>query len=200
MSRHGLSEILMAAVFLAALPAAAQTDDAARQDASVQALGSFSKTTTHHGVAHSTTDSGGILVSYRYFFSKHHGVEGDYAYTLDTQRYELSAGGFGVRTNAHEISGAYVFRMPLGKVTPFALSGVSALVLDPKDFRGASTQARAAFLYGAGADINLANGLFVRAQYRGQVYNSPTFDLPGLSGHDRVSHQAEPSLGIGFRF
>ena len=201
MFQKGLSVILIAGLALVALPAAAQTDDFARQDVAVQAMGSFSKTTTHNGVDHSTSDSGGVLVSYRYFFSKHHGVEGDYAYTLDTQRYALSTGSLGVRTNSHEVSGAYVFRAaPLGKITPFALAGVSALVFDPKEFAGASKQTRAGFLYGVGADVNLTHGLFVRAQYRGQVYNSPTYDLPALSGHDRITHRAEPSLGIGFRF
>ena len=33
-----------------------------------------------------------------------------------------------MKTNSHEISGAYVFRTPFGKITPFALAGVGALV------------------------------------------------------------------------
>lgn len=73
-------------------------------------------------------------------------------------------------------------------------------MFDPKNFAGASTQARAAFVYGAGADINMSKRLFMRAEYRGLVYNSPTFGLPGLAGTDRVTHKAEPTVGIGFRF
>jgi opacity protein-like surface antigen len=90
--------------------------------------------------------------------------------------------------------------MPFGKVTPFALAGAGALVFNPKDFRGASTQARAAFVYGAGADINLTNHLFMRAEYRGFVYNSPTYDMAALNRLDRVTHRAEPSIGFGYRF
>jgi opacity protein-like surface antigen len=90
--------------------------------------------------------------------------------------------------------------MPLKHFTPFLLAGASGIVFDPKDFVGASTQARAAFVYGGGADFNVGSHVFVRAEYRGLVYNSPTYDLPGLNGADRISHRAEPSVGFGYRF
>jgi hypothetical protein len=60
----------------------------------------------------------------------------------------------GIKAYAHEVSGAYVFRLPRHSFTPLALAGVGALVFGPKDFAGASTQTRAAFVYGAGADFN----------------------------------------------
>jgi opacity protein-like surface antigen len=93
-----------------------------------------------------------------------------------------------------------VFRLPRRSFTPFALAGAGALVFDPKDFSGASTQTRAAFVYGAGADFNFSPHVFLRAEYRGFVYNSPTFDLPAASRLDRVIHRAEPSVGFGYRF
>lgn len=148
--------------------------------------------------AGSLREAGGVLGAYRFFFSRHHGVEADYGYALNTQNYGACA--LGVNTNTHEISGAYVFRMPFGKVTPFALAGVSTLVFNPSDFAGASTQTRAGFVYGAGADINLTHHVFMRAQCRGFVHNSPTYDLPALGGLDRVTHRAEPSVGFGYRF
>jgi len=112
----------------------------------------------------------------------------------------LSSGPLGVNSHSHELTAAYVFRYPLKKVTPFALAGVGSLVFDPKDAPGADTQARAAFVYGAGADVNLTQRLFLRAEYRGLVYNSPTFDLAPLNSLDRLSHRAEPSIGFGYRF
>lgn len=199
MFRKSLMTILMAGAASIALPTYAQ-EEAARQDAAVQAFGSFVTTTSHNGIDNGATNSGGVLATYRYFFSKHHGIEGNYGYALNTQNYASASGVFGVRTNSHEASGAYVFRVPFGKVTPFALAGVGALVFDPKDFAGASTQTRAAFVYGAGADLNLTNHIFMRAQYRGFVYNSPTYDLPVLAGLDRTTHRAEPSIGFGYRF
>jgi opacity protein-like surface antigen len=90
--------------------------------------------------------------------------------------------------------------MPMRRFTPFVLAGAGGLVFDPKDFTGASSQARAAFVYGGGADINLSQHVYVRAEYRGFVYNSPTYDLSSLAGSDRITHRAEPSLGFGYRF
>ena len=200
MFRKSLLTMLTAGVAFVAVPAYAQSDEAGRQSVSVQALGSFVKNTTHDGVENKASKSGGVLASYRLFFSKHHGVEANYGYTLNTQRYTSATSAFGARTNSHEVSGAYVFRMPFGKVTPFALAGAGALVFSPKDLRGVNSQTRASFVYGGGADVNLSHHIFMRAQYRGFIYNSPTYDLPQLSGLDRVTHRAEPSIGFGYKF
>lgn len=200
MFQKGLLTMLVTGVAFIAGPAYAQSEEGERQNVAVQAFGSFVTSTTNNGIDNSATNSGGVLATYRYFFSTHHGVEANYGYALNTQSYASPAGTLGVKTNSHEVSGAYVFRMPFGKVTPFALAGVGALVFDPTDFTGASTQTRAAFVYGAGADLNLSSHIFMRAQYRGFVYNSPTYDLPALAGLDRVTHRAEPSIGFGYRF
>ena len=185
-------------VGLAALPALAQ--ESGRSEVTVQAFGSFVKSTTQDGVQQSATDSGGVLASYRFFFSKSHGVEVNYGYSLNTQSYGLSGGPLGVKSNQHEVTAAYVYRHALRKFTPFVEAGVGGLVFDPTDTPGASTQARAAFVYGGGADFNITNRFFVRAEYRGLVYNTPTFDLAPAVGADRVTHRAEPSIGFGYRF
>ena len=187
--------VLVAGFASAAVPAFAQENS--RQDVAVQAFGSFVSSTTQNGIQNSANNNAGVLGTYRFFFSTHHGVEADYGYGQNTQNY---TGMPGVETHTHEISGAYVFRMPMHKLTPFALAGVSALVFDPKNFAGASSQTRAGFVYGAGADFNLTSHVFVRAEYRGFVYNSPTYDVPQLAGMDRVTHRAEPSVGFGYRF
>src|SRR5947208_13307971 len=138
---------------LAALPAFSQEDG--RSDATVQALGSFVKTTTENGVPQNATNSGGVLASYRFFFSNSHGVEVNYGYSLNTQSYGLAAGTLGVKANQHEVTAAYVYRHPLRHFTPFVEAGVGGLVFDPTDAPGATTQARAAFVYGGGADFNI---------------------------------------------
>lgn len=191
---------LVSGIVSVAVPAFSQSENPGSNEVAVQAFGSFVTSTTQNGIENQATDSGGVLASYRYFFSRHHGVEANYGYALNTQNYISGTGVSGVQTNSHEVSAAYVFRVPLRNFTPFALAGAGALVFDPSDFVGASSQTRAAFVYGAGADINLSRRLFVRAEYRGFVYNSPTYDLPLLSGLDRVTHRAEPSVGFGYRF
>jgi len=85
---------VLAAAGLLALPAFSQ-ETPGRQEASVQAFGSFVKSTTDNGVQHSATNSGGILGSYRFFFDNHSGVELNYGYSLNTQTYALASGTTG---------------------------------------------------------------------------------------------------------
>jgi outer membrane immunogenic protein len=194
---NSFAKILLGGV-LAALPAFSQ--EAGRSEATVQVFGSFVKSTTDNGVQQGATNSGGVLASYRFFFSNSHGVEVNYGYSLNTQTFGLATGPLGVRSNQHEVTAAYVYRHPLRPFTPFVEAGVGSLVFNPTDANGASTQARAAFVYGGGADFNVTTRLFVRAEYRGLVYSSPTFDLTPALGTDRVTHRAEPSIGFGYRF
>jgi outer membrane immunogenic protein len=183
---------------LAALPALAQ--EAGRSEVSVQAIGSFVKSTTDDGVRQGATDSGGVLANYRFFFTNNSGVEVNYGYSLNTQTYGSPTGPLGVKAHQDEVTAAYVYRHPLRHFTPFAEAGVGGLIFDPKDAPGASTQTRAAFVYGAGADFSLTKRVFLRAEYRGLVYDSPTFGLSDTLGPDRVTHRAEPSVGFGYRF
>jgi outer membrane immunogenic protein len=183
---------------LAALPAFSQ--EGGRSDAAVQAFGSFVKTTTDNGVQQGATNSGGVLASYRFFFSNSQGVEVNYGYSLNTQTYGLATGPLGVKSNQHEVTAAYVYRHALRHFTPFVEAGVGGLVFAPTGAPAASTQTRAAFVYGGGGDFNITKRVFVRAEYRGLVYNSPTFDLAPALGTDRVTHRAEPSIGFGYRF
>ncbi len=184
----------------AALSAFSQSENPQKNEVSVQALGSFVKSTTENGIENTATNSGGVLGSYRYFFNAHNGVEADYGYSLNTQTYGSASEVVGVKSYSHEISAAYVFRVPMRTFTPFVLAGAGGLIFDPKDLVGASSQARAAFIYGGGADFNLSRHVYVGAEYRGFVYNSPTYGLTALAGADRITHRAEPSLGFGYRF
>src|SRR5262245_49547796 len=111
---------LAAGIASVALPAFSQSETSGHEVA-VQAFGSFVTGTTQNGVENKATNSGGVLGAYRYFFSAHHGVEANYGYALNTQSYGSAAETQGVKTYSHEVSGAYVFRLPVGKATPFAL-------------------------------------------------------------------------------
>jgi opacity protein-like surface antigen len=174
----------------------AQEDYAAyKGEVSVQGLGAFVKQTTQDGVTQNATNSGGVLATGRFWFSRRNGVEANYAWNRQTETYNL----FGVENNTHEISAAYIFRMPMKRWSPFVLGGAGALVFDPANSTVAR-QARAALVYGGGADINLTDRFFIRGEYRGLVYNSPTYDLAQLCGFDRVTHRAETSAGFGWRF
>jgi opacity protein-like surface antigen len=198
MSKRNSFLTLFAAAVIVGVPAYSQEDY--RSEVTVQGMGSFTKETTQSGIKQDATNTGGILAAYRFYFTRHIGAEINYGYTLNTQKYYLSSGTTGINSYSHETTGALVYRVPFKRFSVFALAGAGAIVFNPKDLRGIDYQARAAFVYGGGADYNLTSRLFLRAECRGLVYNSPTYNIAGLAGTDRTTHRAEPSIGLGFRF
>jgi opacity protein-like surface antigen len=185
---------------LASLPAVAQENAPDKSEISFEASPPLVANTNANGVQQSSSINYGFLAGYRYFFNKHSGVELSYGYSRDTQTYGLANGSVGVKNNSDEVLAAYVFRFQAKHWTPFLLAGAGGLVFDPRTVAGASTQARLGFQYGGGADFNLKKRIFVRAEYRGVFYNSPTFNMTGLNGLDRFTHRAEPSIGFGYKF
>jgi opacity protein-like surface antigen len=197
--RISLAGILTGSL-LACLPAFAQSEEGGKSEVSAQFFGTFVHTTTQNGIGQSNSDSGGFLATYRFLFTAHQGVEANYGYSRSTVAYNFAIGSSNVNANQHEWTGAYVFRIPMQRMTPFVEAGVGGLSFVTRNAPGASDQTRAAFVYGAGADLTLTHHVFVRAQYRGFVYDSPTFNLAANLGADRVTHLAEPSIGLGVKF
>ena len=183
---------------LAAVPVFGQ--EGYRSDVSVQFMGSFVRETTKDGVTQSASKSGGLLVSYRHFAGGHHGFELSYGDTTNTQRYERSSGIGEMSTHSRELTAAYVFRVPFRRWSAFGLAGAADLVFQPRDAPNRQNQPRAAFVYGGGVDVDITKRMFFRAEYRGLVYESPTWNIPALAGLNRVTQRAEPSAGFGIRF
>ena len=197
--RKGFAALALG-VSLLCSPAFSQEERVGRSEVSVQMFGTFTKSTVQDGITQASRNSGGILASYRFFFTSHHGIEVNYGASRSTESYNVATGLEGINANEHEMTAVYVFRMPMGRISPFVEAGGGALVFDPRNFAGASTQARDTLVYGVGADYNLTKRIFLRAEYRGLIYNSPTFGTAGLVGTGRDTHRAEPSIGFGCRF
>jgi len=185
---------------LVSLPAFGQEEPMSKADISIEASLPFVRNTNTDGAQQSASVNYGVLGSYRFFFNRHSGVELSYGYTRNTQTYSLDSGSMGVKNNSDELFAAYVFRFPAKRWSPFVLAGAGALIFDPNAVAGTTTQTRLGYLYGGGADFNLKHRIFMRTEYRGVFYDSPTFSLGGLSGLDRFTHRAEPSVGFGYKF
>ncbi|HEY3132607.1 MAG TPA: outer membrane beta-barrel protein, partial [Acidobacteriota bacterium] len=157
------------------------------------------------GIRQKATDTGGFLVGYRYNLNRWFAAEAKYGFVRNTQQYSVPLGIAGIQTNVNQYTGGIVFKVPSPvrfKINPYLLAGGGALVFSPTDnslITGADTQAKGAFVYGGGADYALSNHFSLRAEYRGLVYKSPDFGLSALNT-DAVTHTAQPSAGIVFRF
>jgi outer membrane immunogenic protein len=187
---------------LSAATASAQVEDPSR--ISIQGIGLFTKNSDANGIRQEATKSSGFLAGYSYQFNKWAGVEGNYGFSRNTQNYLASAGTTGVQSDIHQFTGAFVAHINVhnDKVQPYALAGSGALVFDPTENNivgGAQRQARATFLYGGGVYLGLTHNVGIRAEYRGYVYKTPDFDISSLN-LDKVTHLAQPSAGLYFRF
>lgn len=197
-----LAVVIVCAVALTSVGAVAQ--EIIRSEVSLEGTGFFTNNSSGNGVLDRATNTGGLLVGYRYNFNRWFAVEANYGYDRNTQMY------FGntlarVQSDIHQFTGSAVVKLPgLGRFQPYALAGGGALVFDPTGgtggmFAGANQETRGTFLYGLGADYVLARHLSLRAEYRGLVYKAPDFNLAGLNT-DSWTNISQPSAGIVFRF
>jgi opacity protein-like surface antigen len=175
-----------------------------RSEVSVQGTGFFTKDASGNGIQDKATETGGLLIGYRYNITRWLAAEANYGYDRNTQSYIGSTSGR-VQSNIHQITGSAVVRLPrFARVQPYALVGGGGLLFDPTNnaggtFAGATSEAKGAFLYGGGADYAFTRHLSLRAEFRGFVYKAPNFNLASLKT-DTWTHIAQPSAGIVYRF
>jgi outer membrane immunogenic protein len=175
-----------------------------RSEVSVQGTGFFTKDSNGNGIKNTATETGGLLVGYRYNITRWLAAEANYGYDRNTQSY-IGAASAHVQSNIHQITGSAVVKLPVfARIAPYVLAGGGGLIFDPTDnsggtFAGATSQARGTFLYGGGADYAFTRHLSLRAEYRGFVYKAPNFNQAGLNT-DTWTHIAQPSAGMVFRF
>lgn len=197
--------IMIAVVFL--LLTVGATAQEARSEISLQGTGLFTKDATGRGTTQRGTENGGLLVGYRYHFNRWLAAEGVYGYGRNTQQFFAPAGLSRIQANIHEATGGLVVNLPAParfRFHPYVLAEGGSLVFDPTgsafgSVDGAQRQSAGVFVYGGGADFPVVKHVSLRAEYRGLVYNAPDFGLSNLST-DRVTHAAQPSAGIVFRF
>ena len=178
-----------------------------RSEIGLQGTGFFTKDTSGQGTTQRSTNTGGFLVSYRYNFNRWLAGEALYGYDRNTQSYFAPAGLSRIQANVHQATGGFVVRVPAParfKISPYVLAEGGALVFDPTNnafgtIAGAQRQATGVFAYGGGADFPIVKHVALRAEYRGLVYHAPDFGLASLKT-DTITHTAQPSAGIVFKF
>src|SRR5271169_1265023 len=175
-----------------------------RNEVSVEGTGFFTKDSTGNGISRTTTNTGGLEVGYRYHINRWFSAEANYVFDRNTQKYFADAGQNRVQADVHGVTADVVVNLPLhiGKFSPYALAGGGRLIFHPTGngvVPGAGTQAKGAFLYGAGADYVLTRHFSLRAEYRGFLNKDPDFGLQSLKTGS-WTHTAQPSAGFVYRF
>ena len=206
MKWSNLTAGLAAALLVSGIVAHAQELTLHSQELTVQGSGVFTKDSNSNGINQHTDNSPGILLNYRYFFTRSLAVEASYGWSRHTSQRTNSFGVRDLESNVHQASGALVFKLPwtVARLHPFALSGAAALSFHPSHksgsyIPGATKETKPAFMYGGGADYYFNRHLLARFEYRGFVYGRPDFGLNSLHTGATV-HTAQPSIGFGVRF
>ena len=203
-----LRQNMLVAILFAALlcTSASMAQELPRHEVSVQGTGFITKDSDGNGIRQHTTDSGGLLASYRFRFNRWLAADGSYGYTRNTLQNFTSAGAFNVQADMHQTTGALVVTSPrkIASLSPYALAGVGALTFDPTGKQGgfvlgADRQTKAAFVYGGGVDFDITRRFALRVEYRGLIYKRPDFGLATLNANT-TAHTAQPSAGVVIRF
>lgn len=192
-------------LLLSSLAAAAQDG---RFTLSLNAAGLIHKQSQNEFVTLTSTDSVGFLGSIQYKFAPHSSFELSYGRSHNSEKYDQSPLLYRVKSDITEVSLAYVYTTTYHeKYHPFLLAGAAALTFGPSDTLvndvstplGAVRQTQPAILYGGGVDYPFYSHFALRLQYRGLIYQPPSYKLNrfSISGH---THVAEPSIGVTFTF
>ena len=179
-----------------------------RNEISFQGTGFFTKDTNTTGFSRTSTQSGGLLVGYKYRLNGWFALETNYGFTKNTQKYFTSSTNSRVQSDIHQATIDATLNLPfaIGKLAPYVLGGAGALVFHPTGARygsvaGTSNDARGAFLYGGGVNyaVPFIRNVSLLAEYRGFVYKDADFGLSRLH-RNTWTHSAQPSAGFVYRF
>lgn len=155
--------------------------------------------------AQSTTDSAGVLIDARYDFGRHSAVGAAITISRASELFWDDTGAPSrIKNNNEEIIGTYIFRLPYNEfVKPYAMFGGGMVRFAPVSGYSANgtpeTQMKAAFAYGFGTDIRVAEHWALRMQYRGLLRKEANFKLATTSGNGNSGSNSGTGFGTGLK-
>lgn len=191
--------------FLSCGIAAAQADPTAlikpSSQITVQGGGIFTRAVTDSGVRYKPTSAGSFGAGYRFYVIRWLGVEGDFDYFRNSQKYTTSTLTYAQKTNVAAVSGGAVFNIPnpmTKKFESFFMVGGGALIFHPEG-TDSNFETKNAIVFGGGIDVPVSRHLALRAQSKTFLYKAPDFGLTELKVN-KFSQAMIPSAGIVYKF
>ena len=198
-----MRKMLLLFLLLPFMAVASQAQES-RQDASFSVGGIFPPFITGNDVQQTGTYGLSGLVSYRYMLTPRSGLELNYQYTQNAQKYYTSFNNISVHDRMQEISGAYVLNQTFKNWNPFLEAGPAAFLFTPLDDATTKTldakgQTILGAMYGGGVAYELSPSFDIRAEYRGLLMKTPNFGL-GPQKTGRFYNVYNPVIGIAYHF
>lgn len=190
------------------LSAVAGYTQESRQDVSLSASGIFAPQVNGNAVRQTTTTALGALASYRYLLTPRSGLEANYGFAQNSQKYSISSLQNGrIHSRQQEVSAAYVYNRSYHNFNPFIEAGVGAMIFSPLRDYGSNQldvkrQTNIGALFGGGVAYEISPSFDIRAEYRGFVVKSPDFSC--CSGNNFKTNvytvYSSPSIGVAYHF
>jgi outer membrane immunogenic protein len=198
-----MKKTLLLFLLLPFMAVASQAQES-RQDISLSVTGLFPPFITGNDVQQTGTYGLGGLVSYRYMLTPRSGLEVNYQYAQNAQKYYTSFNNVRVHDRMQEFSAAYVLNQTFKNWNPFLEAGPGGFIFTPLD--DASTtqldvkqQTILGAMYGGGVAYEISPSWDIRAEYRGLLMKTPNFGLtPQKTG--RFYNVYNPVVGIAYHF
>jgi outer membrane immunogenic protein len=201
---------MMKTIFLGALmlTAAAGYAQESRQDVSISGMALLPpQVNGSGGVYESPSFTGGVVASYRYLLTPHSGLELNYSFAQNTMYFQCCGNSTynPIHVRQQEGSAEYVFGLTFKNYNPFIEAGVGGFFFTPI-LNGTYTldskqQVEIGGVYGAGVAYEVSPSFDVRLEYRGAVFKTPDFKLPGNRFEtNRFEAISMPTIGIAYHF
>ena len=201
-----MKKSLLAFLLLLPLTAVSAFAQESRQDISVSGSGIIPPFASGNAVQlHASVGYGG-LISYRYLLTPHGGLEVNYQYNQNEQHFIIPSGSYHIHDRFQEISGAYVYSFNFKNLNPFIEGGAAGFIFSPIDDSRTNTfgigrNTNVGALYGAGIAYEISPSFDIRAEYRGLLMKTPTFNYQSNDFRTNVYYNIyDPVVGIAYHF
>ena len=179
-----------------------------RQDASVSLIGVTAPDVYGLSVhPMHTTNTGGVLGSYRYMLTPRSALELNYSFLQNSDRYGNPSFGVNklyVHSRQQEISGAYVYSRNYKNYNPFLEVGVGGIIFSPiKDFGtqvlSLKQNTNIGALFGGGVAYEISPSFDIRVEYRAFLLKAPDFGYANFKTN-RYEVLSMPAVGVAYHF
>jgi len=187
-----------------------QTVPAAKEKFDVGAAGLYQVTNQSNGnsIKEDTTESGGVLVSFRQPYRPWLGYEADLSYTKFYEAY--NKGIVKVESNVTDLSFSYLLQSPvIYGVQPYLTLGGGIILFSPISGtltnlnqtvpKSLPSQLLPEFTYSFGLKLPLFSRFGVNGGLRGLKYKTPDFHQVSIDTR-RLRTTLQPNLGLYYRF
>jgi opacity protein-like surface antigen len=194
--------ILLGVLALSATAAYAQES---RQDISISGLDLIGPTVHGNGIKLYPTNTGGVLLSYRYLLTPRSALEANYSFLQNTNYFNdpsASRSNFSVHTRQQEFTAGYVYGLTFKNFNPFVEAGVGGVFFTPiqegTTTLDAGSNTRIAAMVGGGLAYEISPSFDIRLQYHGLIYKAPQFI--NNFNTNRYELSSLPAIGIAYHF